>query len=121
MSSSYKELEQGRENFFQRFTVKLPLLFKNELATNVAILDLGPACNLLGPTDTGFYRPQWSCGKVMYLHMTVILSTGGGVCLPHTPGQTPPGQTPLGQTPPGRHSPWADPFYKPLSTEKEIS
>ena len=81
MSSSYKELEQGRENFFQRFTVKLPLLFKNELATNVAILDLGPACNLLGPTDTGFYRPQWSCGKVMYLHMSVILSTGGGVCL----------------------------------------
>ena len=34
------------------------------------------------------YRPQCSCGKVMFLHLSVIL--------PDTPlpGQTPPGQTP---------------------------
>ena len=27
-----------------------------------------------------YYRPQRSCGKVMFLHMSVILSTGGGGC-----------------------------------------
>ena len=36
-----------------------------------------------------FYRPQRSCGKVMFLHLSVILSTGG--CLP---------QCMLGYTPP---------------------
>ena len=41
------------------------------------------------------YRPQRSCGKIMFLHLSVILSKGGG-CLLHTPhGQTPHGQTPL--------------------------
>ena len=46
-------------------------------------------------TSTGiinFYRPQRSCGKVMFLHLSVILSTGG--C--------------LADTPPGRHPPRAD-------------
>ena len=36
-------------------------------------------------TSTGiinFYRPQRSCGKVMFLHLSVILSTGG--CLADT-------------------------------------
>ena len=60
------------------------------------------------------YHPQWSCGKVMFLHLSVILSTWG--CLPqcmlgyipsgrHPPGRHPPGQTPpTWQTPPlGRH------------------
>ena len=31
----------------------------------------------------GYYRPQRSCGKVMFLHPSVILSTKGGVW--HTP------------------------------------
>ena len=40
-----------------------------------------------------YYRPQLSCGKVMFLHLSVILFTGGVVW--QTPGQkTPPGQTP---------------------------
>ena len=69
------------------------------------------------------YCLQWSCGKVMLLHLSVILSTGGG-CLADPPGQTPPRQTPPpGQTLPSRHpllgrhspcrhpqadTPWAD-------------
>ena len=72
------------------------------------------------------YHPQRSCGKVMFLHMSVILSTGG--CLADTPwadtpdrhhwadtppGQTPlarhpPGQTPPGQSPPRTDTPWVD-------------
>ena len=78
------------------------------------------------------YRPQCSCGKVMFLHVSVILSTGGCGSQTHPPGQTPPqadnplnnhplwqtspGQTPPGQTPPtsrrpptGRHPPAASP------------
>ena len=42
-----------------------------------------------------FYRPQRSCGKVMFLHMSVILSTGCWGCLVDTP--------PPGRHPPGRH------------------
>ena len=48
----------------------------------------------------------------MFLHLSVILSMGGGVCpsacwdthRQTPPGQTPPGQTPPGQIPPGRHA-----------------
>ena len=44
-----------------------------------------------------YYRPQRSCGKVMFLHLSVILSTGGrGVSSSGPEG---------GQTPPGRHPP----------------
>ena len=45
---------------------------------------------------THFYRPQRSCGKVMFLHLSVILF-GGGVSAPgHAGIHTPPfGQTPL--------------------------
>ena len=48
----------------------------------------------------GFYRPQISWGKVMFLHMSVILFTGG-VCLSAC-WDTPPGPDPLGsaQAPP---------------------
>ena len=50
-----------------------------------------------------FYRPQRSCDKVMFLHLSVILFTGGGCLPPQPPGKTPPstpGQTlPPGQTP----------------------
>ena len=31
-------------------------------------------------TKRHFYRPQRSCGKVMFLHLSVILFTGGHVC-----------------------------------------
>ena len=55
-----------------------------------------------------YYRPQRSCGKVMFLHVSVILSTGG--CL--STWADPPGQTPLldrhprtRQTPPTRQTP----------------
>ena len=59
-----------------------------------------------------FYRPQRSCGKVMLLHLCVILFTGGGVSafclggLPHPLGRHPP----LGSHPPfpvhaGIHTP----------------
>ena len=66
-------------------------------------------------------RPQRSCGKVMFLHQSVILSMGG--CLPDTPwidttpGQIPPWAdtspqqtltTPFGR-PPGRHLPLPSP------------
>ena len=64
------------------------------------------------------YRPQQSCGNVLFLHLSVILFTAG--CLPqcmlgYTPWadtscvDTPKGNTPRktlpGHTPPGRHHP----------------
>ena len=39
-----------------------------------------------------FYRTQRSCGKVMLLHLSVILFRGGGVLF-HHPCRQPPGQT----------------------------
>ena len=56
------------------------------------------------------YHLQRSCGKVMFLHLSVILFTGGcllrGVCHTHT---HPWADNPRGQTPsPGRHPPWED-------------
>ena len=53
------------------------------------------------------YRPHRSCGKVMFLHLSVILSTR--VCVSqHALEQTPPpGQTSL---PPGRHPPGKTPL-----------
>ena len=66
-----------------------------------------------------FYRPQRSCGKVMFLHLSLILSTGvvwqtspGQTHPPRQtlpPAQTPPWQThPSGQIPTGEDTPWAD-------------
>ena len=73
------------------------------------------------------HRPQRSSCKVMFLHVSVILSMGG-VCgrqtLPwadgsqadtpwadtplgrHPPGRHPPGRRPLGRHPPGQTPPW---------------
>ena len=60
------------------------------------------------------YRPQRSCGKVMFSQASVILSMGGGVPGRHTPWADPPGQTPdthpwvdtpSGKIPLGRHAP----------------
>ena len=66
-----------------------------------------------------YYRPQRSCGKVMFLHLSVSHSVHrGGVCLSAC-WDTPPGRyTPLGRytpwqvhppgryTPLGRYTPW---------------
>ena len=61
-----------------------------------------------------YYRPQRSCGKVMILHLSVILYTVGGGCIPACtwantpPGQTPPQGRPPRKTPPQAAPPWAD-------------
>ena len=73
--------------------------------------------------EFSFHRPERSCGKVMFLHLSVIFSgeVSGRHPLGTPPMQTPPrqtllwvdtpllgthpGQTPLRQTPPGRHTP----------------
>ena len=53
-----------------------------------------------------------SCGKVMFLHLSVILSTGRGVwttaCWDTQPPANPPGRHPLGQTPSPADTPRAD-------------
>ena len=63
------------------------------------------------------YRPQRSCGKVMFSQVSVILFTGGGVYAQHALRQTPPSpgrhpqaDTPWENTPPGRHPPRTDTF-----------
>ena len=61
-----------------------------------------------------FYRPQYSCGKVMFLHLSVSHSVHGGVSGRHPWADTSLGRHLLGRYPPtplGRHSlgkhPWA--------------
>ena len=52
--------------------------------------------------DVYYYRPQRSWGKVIFSQASVILFTGGGVCLSACWDTTPPGPGP----PPGtRHLP----------------
>ena len=45
------------------------------------------------------YHPQRSCGKVMFLHLSVILFTGGCLSGRPLPGQRPPGHRPPRQRP----------------------
>ena len=54
----------------------------------------------------GLYRPQRSCGKVMFLHLSVSHSVhrGRGVCGRHPQAETPQAETPWADTP-SRHSP----------------
>ena len=52
-----------------------------------------------------FYRPQRSCGKEMFLHLSVILFTGQGVWADTASGRQPPRQTT--PSPPDIHPPWA--------------
>ena len=59
----------------------------------------------LDPLVWYHYRPQRSCGKVMFSQASVILFTWG-VSARHPPGQTPPlGRHPRADTPPSRHPP----------------
>ena len=55
----------------------------------------------------GYYRPQRSCGKVMFLHVSVILFTGRGGSLSGRPPrtETTPGQRPPRQRPPPDRDP----------------
>ena len=72
-----------------------------------------------------YYRPQWSCGKVIFSQASVILSMGGGVSAsvyagihplqaetppwagtPRRAGTSPWQVHPLSGTSPGRYTPW---------------
>ena len=65
---------------------------------------LSKRSSLLINSQVYFYRPQRSCGKVMFSQASVILFMGGV-------WQTPPGQTPIpGQTPPPGRQPPADDY-----------
>ena len=85
------------------------LFYKNDSLDDEA--RTGKCCQLQHwQSDLTYYRPQRSCGKVMFLHLSVILFTGGVWQTPpgrYPPEQTPPhppGRQPPGQTPPfGRH------------------
>ena len=73
--------------------------FKNSQSLNTSeIVFIGPSGGesviLVVVADSGFpggrgvtyyYRPQWSCDKVMFLQLSVILCTGGGVSVRETP------------------------------------
>ena len=54
-----------------------------------------------------FYRPQRSWAKVMFLQVSVILSTRGGVCLSGCWDARPPPPPWAGTPPPGRYTPQA--------------
>ena len=64
----------------QMFQIYVVLLFSN---------DCRAPCQgiLLLEISMHFYRPQRSCGNVIFLHLSVILFTGG--MDPVDPGQTP--------------------------------
>ena len=56
-------------------------------------------------SSVNFYRPQHSCGKVLFLHLSVILFTGGGGGgIWQTPPWADPTQADIPQA-----DPWADP------------
>ena len=78
------------------------------------------------PSRIHFYHPQRSCGKVKFLHLSVILFTGG--CLPQcmlgytqppdTPllGRHPLADTPQTDTSPGQTPAWADTHPQQMAT-----
>ena len=55
-----------------------------------------------------FYRPQRSYGKVMFLHLSVNVFTGGVFSPVHAGIHTPQSRHPPGQTPPWADTPWVD-------------
>ena len=68
-------------------------------------------CSVSSPRFV-YYRPQQSCGKVIFSQVSVSHSVHMG-CLPDTPhpGQTPPWANPPGQTPPGQTPPRQTPHF----------
>ena len=79
-----------------RFTVSVRF---QKIYINAPVMNPGfPRGNIHLPN----YRPHRSCGKVMFLHLSVILSTGGVYPSMHL------GRHPPADTPPGRHPPPAD-------------
>ena len=77
---------------------------------------LCPASFKVCPQSSLITCRKRSYGKVMFLHLSVILSTGGGLSAPMHAGIHPPNRTPWADTPSlGRHPlpgqtppPWAD-------------
>ena len=57
-----------------------------------------------------YYRPERSCGKVMFSQVSVSLLTGGGVSQHalgrHPLGRHPPARNPMEAHPPGSTHPW---------------
>ena len=69
-----------------------------------------PFFNILGKfkcySDLHIYRPQRSCGKVMLLHLSVILFTGGCACHAHPNHACPPAtHASCHACPPATHAP----------------
>ena len=74
--------------WFVAVTIRASLCSLNSLSECVAVSHLNN------------YRPERSCGKVMFLHLSVILSTGGEENpLNRHPSVDPPEQTPHEHTP----------------------
>ena len=75
-----------------------------QLQVSCALSCIDLFCFQLLQFEPDFYHQQRSFGKVMFLHLSVILSTGGYLADKrlgkHPPRQTPPRQTPPRQTPP---------------------
>ena len=115
---------------------------RDQIGTSLPCTMLHSQCNILNVTINSvsyFYCPQRSCGKVMFLHLSVILFTGGWVSGRHplldrhfpSWADTPLGRHPLGQTPPpradtnppGRHLPLGghpSPSRRPLQRTVRI-
>ena len=103
------------QNNFLLLQIYISVLYSH--SQHIAVQCYGQTCS---PYHLHFYRPQRSCGKVMFLHLSVILFTGGGgVC--RTPSRQTPSQadTPLlGKHTPPRQTP--RPQRRPLQRPVHI-
>ena len=108
--NSTSAMAEMEEKFFQliicpfKACLNFPflyVLFEAVFTLSVSVDAFGSVQN---PFD--FYRPQRSCGKVMFLHLSVILSMAGGLAGRHPLDRHPPGRHPLADRhPPGRQTP----------------
>ena len=111
-------LSRGQTNTCETITLPQTLFaggnnFNCYLRPNNAPISFVIQPMLLNIKIVNFYRPQHSCCNVMFLHLSVILSTGGCLAFLLKPWQT----TPWADTPPPRqtHPPRADtPQRRPL-------
>ena len=82
------------------FLLGKAFLSLSSFPTDLASSSLGHPSQKIN-ISSHIYRLQRSCGRVMFLHLSVILFTGG--CIPAcTWTDSPPGRHPPGQTPPPR-------------------